>query len=163
AAVKAFAKEHGYNEIYLMGNSYGGYLSLKMIVDHPNEFEGAFSINGVTDWDVLTANLRTSIFNVHFGGIKNGTNDALYEKASILANIDDLSKKDKIYIAHGDKDMTVPYAQSKLLADALKKEKLKPTFITFKGEDHVYMKEKTFISLCKNVFKFVGEKGKCSI
>ncbi len=162
AAVQAFAKKNGYTEVYLVGNSYGGYLALKMLADHPKDFAGAFSINGVTDWDVLTANLRTSIFNVQFGGVKNAQNTNLYEQADILGKIGDL-KKQKVVLTHGNADMTVPYAQSRLLSEALENEDKNVKFITYEGEDHVYSKESTFLDLCKNVLEFAGVKGKCSI
>ena len=162
AAVKAFAAQHGYTDVYLLGNSYGGYLALKMLVENPGAYEGAFSINGVTDWDILTTNLRTSIFNVQFGGVPNAQNGALYDNASIIANLKNLDGQ-KVVVAHGNADMTVPYAQSRLFSEALEAADIDHTFLTYDGEDHVYAKEETFIDLCEEVLSFADVKGSCKI
>jgi dipeptidyl aminopeptidase/acylaminoacyl peptidase len=153
AAIRAFAGAHGYTDVRLLGNSYGGYLALKLLAEHPEDFSGAFSINGVTDWDTLTRNLQTSIFNVQFNGVRSDANAALYDNASILNNLKSFGNKD-VVLAHGDADMTVPYAQSRLLSEQLEAEDIPVEFITYEGEDHVYGNPETFTSLCQSVFSF---------
>lgn len=164
-AALALAKEQGYRKVYLAGNSYGGYLALKALVDHPKSFDGGFSINGVTDWDVLTQNLRTSIFNVQFRGLRSPENDALYAQASIIDNLDNLDDQ-SVILAHGDSDRTVPYAQSRILSEALAEADYENTeFITLKNEDHVYAEPESFEELCERMIEFVGGKApkRCSI
>lgn len=155
AAVEAFAKEKGYQNVHLMGNSYGGYLALRLLAEHNTAYEGAFSINGVTDWDALTAQLQTSIFNVQFNGVRNPANDALYAAASIRDRLSNLEDKD-IVIAHGTNDKSVPFAQATLLSAALAEHRIDAELLEFEDEDHVYARPETFESLCKAALAFVG-------
>lgn len=156
-AIQAFADEKGYRDVKLIGNSYGGYLALRLLAEHPEAYEGAFSINGVTDWNALTDQLQTSIFNVQFGGLRNPLNDALYKTASITERLQAFKNKD-VVIAHGTNDKSVPYAQATLLAAALAEHRIDAELLTFTGEDHVYAKPKSFERLCEAAFAFAGNR-----
>lgn len=163
-AITAFAKKYGYTNIYVAGNSYGGYLSLKLAVAEPALVDGAFSINGVTDWESLLTNLQTSIFNVHFGGVPNETNAPLFLQANIANDVYRLSTQ-RILLAHGDKDMTVPYAQSHDFYSILAATQKNAELLTFEGEDHVYTQRDSFVRLCNAMRTFVGiyNKSLCPI
>jgi predicted esterase len=164
AAVNEFAKKNGYKNIYLLGNSYGGYLALKAQFDHPNTFAGAFSVNGVTDWNLLTQRLETSIFNIDFNGLLNGDNALLYDRASLLPKIPALTTQ-KIILAYGDKDTTVPPDQSPMLHEELTFQKKNAELVVYKDEDHVFKKPETLEALCAKILSFVGANstGRCKI
>jgi dipeptidyl aminopeptidase/acylaminoacyl peptidase len=155
----AYAKtRYAINKTYLVGNSYGGYLSLRAIVEHPESFTGAFSINGVTDWTSLLIKLRTSIFNNDFdNNPPNETNQALYDQASIINRVNNLTNQ-KIAIVAGEADRTIPLWQALLADNALRREHKKITLTTYRNEDHVYKEKKTLDNLCKRMFQFVEIK-----
>ena len=146
-----------------MGNSYGGYLALKLLVDKPSAYHGAFSINGVADWTTMLTALDTSIFNVLFGGTvgDENSNHSLYANASIYNHVSGLSN-DKVILMHSDKDMTIPFRQSNGLATFMTQNSKPVELITMVGEDHVFKKPESFETLCKTVLKFVGREGKVS-
>jgi len=164
AAIKDFAARNGYKNIYLMGNSYGGYLALKLLVDTPTMYKGAISINGVADWLTLLSNLNDSIFNVQFGGPVNEENYALHADASIYNGIGNLTTEE-VVLVHGDKDMTIPYSESKGLSTALGLIGKDVKLVTFSGEDHVFKKPESFETLCKTVLETTGvtDTGKCDL
>ncbi len=141
-------------DIYLAGNSYGGYLSLRTIVENPDEFKGAMSINGVTDWESLLVRIGNSIFNVQFNGLPNKNNRALYDQASIFDSIKNLNKE-KIIIIHSENDRTIPLVQAMLLVNKLKEHKKAYTFITYKNEDHVLKYKKNIFDLCRQMLIMV--------
>jgi dipeptidyl aminopeptidase/acylaminoacyl peptidase len=141
---------------YLIGNSYGGYLSLRTIVEHPDTFAGAMSINGVTDWESLLVRLQTSIFNIHFNGLPSTETRKAYDQASILSRINNLGNQD-IQIIAGVADKTIPVSQAHLIYDALKQQKKKVNLVLYKGEGHVYKKPKTISDLCRRMFTFIGK------
>ncbi len=164
AAIKQFATARGFKNIYLIGNSYGGYLSLKTIVDQPTLFAGAFSINGVTDWGLLNERLETSIFNVQFKGLPGDSNKSLYSTASIFNNIGKIGQQ-KIILVHGEADTTIPVEQSQILNEELATKGKNVEFITYADENHVFEKQETFESLCSTVLRFVGASAvsRCSL
>ena len=140
---------------YLAGNSYGGYLSLKTLVEHPSDFTGVVSINGVTDWASLLEKLKTSIFNTHFNGLPNPSNQALYDQASILNKIPNLTEQ-KIEIIQGQSDRTIDPAQAELLYTALIQQQKNVSIVRYPNEDHVFREKKTISDLCVQLFHFTG-------
>jgi len=163
-AVDAFEKKHSVGNVYLVGNSYGGYLALRSLVGYPAHFAGAFSINGVTDWAALNTYLQTSIFNEYFSGVPSRRNKALYDKASIFNRLSRLTSQ-KIFVAQSEKDATVPPVQASLLKDEADAHKLQATFISIPGEDHVFVKNQSMDTLCQNLFEMAGldAGGKCAL
>lgn len=145
------------SEVYLMGNSYGGYLSLKSLVERPDVFNGVVSINGVTDWESLIVKMQNSIFNAEFDGLPDFNNRILYDQASIFNNLDKIGNQ-KIYIIAGVADRTVPYWQATDLYEKLKTTNKNVKLISYKGEGHVYKQKKTIKNLCTELFNFVGMK-----
>lgn len=161
SAITDFAKRNGYTNVYLMGNSYGGYLAPKLLVDKPKSYKGAFAINGVMDWTTMLTALDTSIFNVLFKGTVGAENDNYdeYAKASIYNNISNLSGQ-KMILMHGEKDMTIGKRQSEGLATYMSSVNKPVELIIMPGEDHVYKKPASFVLLCEKALAFVGRAGK---
>ncbi|XKT74830.1 MAG: alpha/beta fold hydrolase [Patescibacteria group bacterium UBA2163] len=153
AAIANFAARNNYEKVYVVGNSYGGYLSLKLLVDNPNLIDGALSINGVMDWMTLLENLGNSIFNVQFHGTANDTNRELYRTASIYNYADNITDQ-KVVLVHGENDTTIPYEQSRGLATFLSYTGVPVNLVTMPGEDHVFKKPMSFETLCKTLFQF---------
>ena len=150
-ALASIKKTTKVSDTYLLGNSYGGYLALRSIVAYPAKFSGAISINGVTDWATMLKLLRTSIFNVDFGGIPNKSNASLYAKASILSRIGGLTTQ-KIVLMQSQADKTIPPSQADLLYNALQSKGKNVTFIPYPGEDHTFTKTSDIENICQNVF-----------
>ena len=146
-----FKKDLNVSETYLMGNSYGGYLALRSLVSSPNKFQGAISINGVTDWAVMLQSLHNSIFNIYFNGIPNKKNKKMYNQASIISRIPRLTNQ-KIVLIQAQADKTIPPSQADLLYQALKKRGKKVEFYPYANEDHVFKKNSSVQGICKNVF-----------
>jgi dipeptidyl aminopeptidase/acylaminoacyl peptidase len=163
AAISDFAKRNGYTNVYLMGNSYGGYLALRVLVDKPTAYKGAFSIGGVMDWTTMLTALDTSIFNALFKGVVSEENDNydLYNNASIYNRVDKLSGQ-KIVLMHGEKDMTIGKKQSEGLATYLASINKPAELVIMPGEDHVFKSPASFVLLCEKALAFVGKPGKAS-
>lgn len=150
-AISYAKNEYHINDVYLAGNSYGGYMSLRTIVEYPNAIKGILSINGVTDWESLLVNMKNSIFNIQFYGLPNSENRNLYNQASILNRISNLGNQ-KIEIIQGGDDHTIPPWQSILLSTKLKDMKKNVNLVTYKGEDHVFKYKKNIGDVCVRLF-----------
>jgi len=164
AAIATFAKARGFKHIYVIGNSYGGYLASKLLVEKLKDFRGAFAIAGVWDWSWLTEQLQTSIFNVHFDGVETEKNKKLYDAAAVYGGFEKLNGH-KVFIAHGESDMTIPFAQSQAAYDMLRFLDKPATLLAFPGEDHVFKKKESFTTLCHSVLAFAGAPalGRCTL
>jgi len=150
------------NKIFLIGNSYGGYLSLKSIYERPDIFEGAISINGVTDWFNLIKKNPYSIFSIHFNGKPQDLNLNLYNQASIFLEKNRL--KDKSFlIIYSEKDRTVPSKNQAVLFKREYNEIAKIKLISYPDEKHIISNLENFKDLCKNIFDFLDlDSPKCN-
>ncbi len=154
-AVNYAKNQYNISNVYLAGNSYGGYMSLKAVVEHPDAFKGVFSINGVTDWESLLVKMKYSIFNTYFNGLPNDTNRSLYDQASIINKIGNLGNQN-IEIIQGEADGTIPPWQADLLYGKLKDANKNVNLTTYKGEDHVFKEKKNIGDVCVRLFGLIG-------
>lgn len=156
-SIEYLKKQYQISDVYLAGNSYGGYMSLKAVVDHPTAFKGVFSINGVTDWESLLVKMKTSIFNTQFNGLPNNENKNLYEKASIINKIPNLGNQ-RIEIIQGEADGTIAPWQASLLYGKLKDAGKNANLVTYPKEDHVFAQKKNIGDVCLRLFNLMGIK-----
>ncbi|MFA6476287.1 MAG: prolyl oligopeptidase family serine peptidase [Candidatus Paceibacterota bacterium] len=147
---------------YLVGNSYGGYLALRTIVDPQasKKIAGVLSINGVTDWFVLLDRLENSIFNVQFKGLLGEENSNLYYQADIADRVKNL-KGQKIIVAQASNDNTVPSSQADYLAKIFNLKGKQMSLVKYAGEDHVFKKKSSLEGLCQQLASLSGIKAGC--
>jgi dipeptidyl aminopeptidase/acylaminoacyl peptidase len=155
SAIAYAQKRYNIKNVYLAGNSYGGYLSLSTLAQYPQGLSGIISINGVTDWESLLVKMKTSIFNTEFNGLPTESNRALYDQASIYNKISNIGDQ-KIKIIAGEADRTIPIWQATDLYLKLKEQNKNVSIVEYRGEDHVYKEKKTIQDLCGQMFDFVG-------
>ncbi len=130
-----YVKSLGVRDVYLFGNSYGGYLSIKSLVELGTKVSGSVAVAPVTDWKKLIDDVSPTPFEVHFRGIYGQNNKSLYEKSSIVKNLSKLNKP--LYVFHGDLDKQVPFSQSEyLFKEALKAGK-NIEYYSVKNQAHV--------------------------
>ena len=152
---KTLGTKYKISGVYLVGNSYGGYLALKTITDYPKSFAGAYSINGVTDWPTLITKLKTSIFNVYFNGLPTLANSKLYAQAEIVDNINSLTTQ-KIILLQAQSDTDVSPVQADFLFNNLNSKGKNVQIIKIPDEDHVFKKNSSITEICSTLLTFIG-------
>lgn len=162
-AIAAIKKDKKIDKVYLIGNSYGGYMAFRGIVDMPDTIEGAVSIAGVSDWYGLINDIPSSPFKEVFNGVPDTTNIDAYFKASVFTGMDKLRKDDKILVVWGANDSTVPVNQSTKYLEYAKTQKATVDSLTFPDEDHILRKRSNLDKLCSKVTSFLGVKASCKI
>ena len=119
----------------IVGASYGGYAALAGVTLQQGIYRCAVSVNGVADLEPLLRHLRNGNRDIfrrsveqQFGGRVNL--DALSPSANA-------EKADApVLLIHARNDTVVPFAQSKLMEDALKDAGKPVEFLALDGEDH---------------------------
>jgi dipeptidyl aminopeptidase/acylaminoacyl peptidase len=151
--INTYTKSHKVNGIYIVGNSYGGYMALKFMSSYPDKITGGLSINGVTDWKALLSYYKTSIFNTFFNGLPSKTNNKLYAQASILNN----TKKiiNPVYIIQAELDSTIPKSQAFLLKKSLDNNNIKSEIILIPEENHIFLKNSSINTICNALFEMI--------
>ncbi|KND49114.1 MAG: hypothetical protein AB198_02865, partial [Parcubacteria bacterium C7867-003] len=75
------------------------------------------------------------VFEVHFGGIPNTKNMKLFDKSSIVKNLQKLQKP--LFVFHGDLDNQVPFSQSEYLFKESQKIGKDIKYFSVKNQGHV--------------------------
>lgn len=146
--------------IYLVGNSYGGYLALRVLAEKPANYAGAISINGVTNWTKLLDHYQNSIFNTYFKGLRADDNDPLFLQSGIADKLDRVTNQ-KIMLVQNLADKTIPPVQASWLANILATRHKIYDYVTYEGEDHVFAQSKNIADLCQKIANFIKISSDC--
>ena len=150
-AIDEFTREHEVENIYLIGNSYGGYMAFRALNDHHDTIDGIISINGVADWYGLIATIPSSPFSRLFNGSPDLHNLALYHSASVFTNVNEINSSIPMLVFYGTEDRTVPTNQSLQYDEFMRANGKNVTLVAFEGEEHVLRKRSTLTELCETI------------
>jgi dipeptidyl aminopeptidase/acylaminoacyl peptidase len=106
--------------VFMMGMSYGGYLTLMGLSMLPDRLAGGFAFVAMADWAAAyeDANpaLRAASASLFFGGTPT-ERPAAYRRASPLSYVDQV--RAPVWLRHGTHDSRTPPRQILMYADAL--------------------------------------------
>jgi pimeloyl-ACP methyl ester carboxylesterase len=162
-----FVKDKGYERIGLVGSSFGGMASILFAGQSEDLFALALK-SPVSDYlalliardhgqDIEAWKQKGCIFITAPDGKNERLNYSFFADAqkirgyALAANI-----KAPTFIVHGDKDITVPLAQSQKIAKVIPECKLE----VVKGADHVYSDPEHFEIMLRCISDFIILKGK---
>jgi dienelactone hydrolase len=158
-AIADLKKDKKIDHVYLIGNSYGGYMALRGIVDMPKTVSGAISINGVTDWYGLISQIPSSPFKDLFNGVPDTTNLQAYFQASVFTGMENMTSKNKVLVLYGEDDNEVPTWQSTQYVDYAKAKGVDVKLVSFPGEEHILRNRTTLDETCAAITSYFGLKG----
>ena len=151
-AANTMQQQYRINDTYLIGNSYGGYLGPKALVEAPELFAGAVAINGVFDWFTLLERIPSSPFQQYFNGLVNledlEENYELYRNASVIKGVPDLTDE-KIVLIYGENDATVPIWQTReffYMTESFGKD---VSLLRLEGEGHIIRDRANLDKMCQ--------------
>ena len=119
----------------IVGSSYGGYAALAGVTLQQGVYRCAVSVNGIGDLFAFMREERRS-----FGDVARRNLDLLLGEDSDLKALSPsriaARANAPILLIHGRDDTVVPYAQAKIMEDALKDAGKPVMLVTLEGEDH---------------------------
>ncbi len=141
------------DRICAVGWSYGGYAALMSAIEQPKRFRCVVSIAGVTDPVALGDNARRFV-----GGRSAqafiGTAEQL-RGGSPIDRAAELSVP--VLLAHGRRDLNVPFAQSQSFARTLTRAKKDVQFVEYEFAQHSIEQDRYRIDLLTRVAEFLGQ------
>jgi dipeptidyl aminopeptidase/acylaminoacyl peptidase len=147
-------------DVNLMGVSYGGYLSLKTAVEHPQKVNRTVSVNGVTDW--MTDTLIDPTFRPYFGGRPSPETIDAYMQSSLIYDLENLDNT-PMAIIQSTEDNIVDPVQAALLDRVANKEGIPSTYETIEGAPHTMQKRSHLNELCRTTEEFLSAGGVCAM
>jgi pimeloyl-ACP methyl ester carboxylesterase len=148
--IDAFTDEHQVQNVYLIGNSYGGYMAFRGLNALTNDVDGIISINGVADWYGLVQAIPSSPFKDLFGGVPDLNTLPLYLTASAFTNYEDIDDQPMLVI-YGSEDKTVPAGQSRQYAEFMEEYDKNVNLLELTGAEHVITRRENLIEMCEAV------------
>jgi len=160
----AFMRKQGFENIALIGSSYGGICAI-IVASEDNNIKALVLISPVSSWkdDVIAAKKTNTMeewkkqgytYYLSGSGAKLKLN---YSFAEDALSIDGYKAAETItaptLITHGDNDKSVPLRQSEKTASIIKNCTLK----VLKGCDHGYSREEDFDILIKETVDFISK------
>jgi len=121
----------------IAGWSYGGYAALMGAIKHPDLYNCAVSMAGVTDLKDLWVDIQRYLYGR--SRAKNTILVGFSDKSELKENSPVELARDleiPLYIAHGKLDQRVHYDQFSKMTKALRKSDAEVTELTLNGEDH---------------------------
>jgi len=116
------------DRIGIFGWSYGGYLSLMALAQHPGEFSAGVAVAPVTDW---------ALYDTHYTERYLGTpqeQPEAYRLGNVLSYADEIA--DPLLLVHGMADDNVLFTHSTKLMHALQARAFPFELMTYPGEKH---------------------------
>lgn len=151
------------DRLAIVGGSYGGYAALMGAVKTPDLYQCAVSFAGVSDLPDLLRH-----FNQYIAG-KYSTRHIgnLWKDREKLKTNSPARRADEIKIpvllVHGDDDRSVPVAQTRKMARALKRNDKNHKYIEFKDGDHFLSGSEDRLRFAKEMESFlqgcIGQAG----
>jgi pimeloyl-ACP methyl ester carboxylesterase len=147
--------------VCIVGASYGGYAALAGASLDPGAYRCAVSVSGLSDlsrmlkWVNSTqgrSTSRTERYWDRFMGV-SGPNDPALDAISPIKHLDAI--KVPLLLIHGRDDTVVPFEQSQLMYDALRKQHKDVQLVTLKDEDHWLSRSQTRLQMLRESVAFL--------
>jgi dipeptidyl aminopeptidase/acylaminoacyl peptidase len=125
--------------IAIMGQSYGGFMVMSAITEHPELWRAAVNYYGIADFVTLLAGTgawRRSHRAAEYGEPERDS--ALFARISPIHRVDRIVAP--VLIAHGTRDPRVPIGESEQFVTALQERQKKVTYVTFDYAGHGFIR-----------------------
>jgi dipeptidyl aminopeptidase/acylaminoacyl peptidase len=149
------------SRVCIVGASYGGYAALAGVSLQNGVYRCAVSVAGISDpqrmleW-VNAKNLKRSNYEQRFWerfmGV-TGPDDPKLDEISPVRHVDAVNVP--ILLIHGRDDTVVPYEQSTVMADVLRRARKNVELVTLRREDHWLSRSETRLQMLQATVAFL--------
>ena len=117
------------------GRSYGGYLTLAMLVFHPEQFAAGLDVCGMADLETFYAHTEPFIARAAFPKYGHPQHDAALLRAlSPIHRFNAL--RAPLLVVHGENDSNVPLEESEQVVARARERGIPVDYVRFAGEGH---------------------------
>jgi dipeptidyl aminopeptidase/acylaminoacyl peptidase len=154
------------SRVCIVGASYGGYAALAGVTLQEKVYRCAVSVAGLSDlaqmlrWEGRGGLEASGVVHYidrywsRFWGV-SGINDPLLDALSPIKHVDAVTAP--VLLIHGRDDTVVPYAQSQMMFDALRRLHKDVQMVTLKKEDHWLSGSETRLQMLQATVAFLRE------
>jgi dipeptidyl aminopeptidase/acylaminoacyl peptidase len=125
--------------IGLWGGSYGGYLTAMGLARNSDLFAAGVDIHGVHDWNNVIKG-----FIPAYDTLANRARATTAWRSSPIASV--ATWKSPVLLIHGDDDRNVPFTESVLLIEALRKRNVPVEQLVFPDDVHDFLLHRNWLA-----------------
>ena len=130
------------SKIALWGGSYGGYLTAMGLAKAPELFAAGVDIHGVHDWNNVVKNFIPS-----YDANKRADWAKIAYESSPMPYVS--TWKAPVLMIHGDDDRNVPFNETVIMAEALRKNNVHVEQLIFPDEVHGFLLHQNWVTAYK--------------
>jgi dipeptidyl aminopeptidase/acylaminoacyl peptidase len=130
--------------IGIWGGSYGGYLTALALARNSNLFAAGVDFHGVHEWSLEGSADSWMPDAAHATAAQRDAGAALAHASSPMADVD--KWRSPVLLIHGDNDPEVNFAQTPVLADALRARHVAVEELIFPDEVHGFLLHKDWLA-----------------
>jgi dipeptidyl aminopeptidase/acylaminoacyl peptidase len=127
-------------KIGIMGESYGGYMTLAGVTEFPDLFAAGADLFGIVNFETFFKN--TEPWMADISKVKYGDPET---QKDLLRRLSPIHQLDRVtaptIVLHGANDKNVPVDESKQVVESLKKNGIPTELVVFQDEGHGFLKE----------------------
>ena len=133
------------------GGSYGGYLTALALARASNLFAAGVDMHGVHDWNGVLSN-----FSPNYDPREHAETARLAFESSPISSVS--TWRSPVLLIHGDDDRNVPFAQTEMLVEALRRQKVDFEELIFPDEIHDFLLRRDWVRAYNASAEFLGRK-----
>ncbi|MGD0628985.1 MAG: prolyl oligopeptidase family serine peptidase [Terracidiphilus sp.] len=133
------------------GGSYGGYLTALALARASNLFAAGVDMHGVHDW-----NSELPTFSRNYDPREHADTARLAFESSPISSVS--TWRSPVLLIHGDDDRNVPFAETELLVEALRRQKVDFEELIFPDEIHDFLLRRDWVRAYTASAEFLNRK-----
>ncbi|MGA2652174.1 MAG: prolyl oligopeptidase family serine peptidase [Terracidiphilus sp.] len=133
------------------GGSYGGYLTALALARASSLFAAGVDMHGVHDW-----NTELPTFSPNYDPREHAEIARVAFESSPIASVS--TWRSPVLLIHGDDDRNVPFAETELLVDALRRQKVDFEELIFPDEIHDFLLRRDWVQAYTASAEFLNRK-----
>jgi dipeptidyl aminopeptidase/acylaminoacyl peptidase len=134
--------------IGIWGGSYGGYLTGLALSRASDLFKAGVIVNGAHE---MNANIRSSVSS--YNPLEQPEAARLATESSPIAGLE--RWRTPVLLVHGDDDGAVPFSQTILAAEGLRKRDIPVELLIFPDEGHTFSLHSTWLAAYRGIAEFL--------
>jgi len=136
--------------IGVFGWSYGGYITLMMLMQHPGQFAAGAAVAPVTDWALYDTHYTERYLGMP--RTESGAPTEAYTRGNVIEYAGNLA--DPLLLVHGMADDNVLFTHSTLLMQKLQSQAIDFELMTYPGEKHAISGEGQRLHVYRQIDRF---------
>lgn len=141
---------------FIMGRSYGGFITLLSVTQYPELWKGAVDIVGISHLKTLlknTSKWRRALRSHEYGFI--GEDDKFMKRIAPLENAAAIQAPLRIF--HSKHDVRVPYTESEQMYEKMRQHGKDVEFIAYENEGHQFLHTENVDDMNEEIIKFFNK------